>query len=288
MSSTPTATALDLGRRRPEPERSDRRSRSSSHSSPSCSSQSRLCPVRPRVDWPLDPLAVQAFDACVFERFAVPAAAGSDLLLVNLFRAPMGVPNPLTVVRRCHELLRPGAIALVATSPDDRADSRTVLTPARTARTPLVAGAIGGHRRAPTHRPRSHGRLRRGRGLAGRRSPRGPEAGGARARPAYAVEASAGLDSTAVQGVPDGQSRCDVVGSAGRIPLAADGARGHRRRDSRPVALADGHMSSDAGARVPRSQPSGMPWPRWSSSRSPSTHITFDHHRVEWSRFEGD
>ena len=66
-----------------------------------------VCPVRPWVDRPLDSLVVQAFDAYVFERLAVPAAAGSDFLLVNLFRAPMGGPNPLTLLRRCHELFRP-------------------------------------------------------------------------------------------------------------------------------------------------------------------------------------
>ncbi|MGH3683872.1 MAG: tyrosine-type recombinase/integrase [Pseudonocardiaceae bacterium] len=41
---------------------------------------------------PLDFLVVQAFDAYEFERMRVPAAAGSDLLLVNLFREPLGAP----------------------------------------------------------------------------------------------------------------------------------------------------------------------------------------------------
>lgn len=43
---------------------------------------------------PLDFLLVQAFDAYVFERLAVPRAAGSDFLLVNLFREPIGAPMP--------------------------------------------------------------------------------------------------------------------------------------------------------------------------------------------------
>ncbi len=34
-------------------------------------------------------LAVQLFDVYEFERFAVPRAAESDLLLVNLFREPI-------------------------------------------------------------------------------------------------------------------------------------------------------------------------------------------------------
>ncbi|GFG62526.1 hypothetical protein MKUB_00160 [Mycobacterium kubicae] len=41
---------------------------------------------------PLDFLAVQLFDVYEFERFAVPRAAESDLLLVNLFREPIGAP----------------------------------------------------------------------------------------------------------------------------------------------------------------------------------------------------
>ena len=36
--------------------------------------------------------------------------------------------DPLTLLRRCRELLRPGAMALVEASPDDTADVRTVLT----------------------------------------------------------------------------------------------------------------------------------------------------------------
>jgi integrase len=41
---------------------------------------------------PLDFLAVQAFDGYEFERLAVPRAAESDFVLVNLFRAPVGAP----------------------------------------------------------------------------------------------------------------------------------------------------------------------------------------------------
>jgi len=41
---------------------------------------------------PLDFLTVQAFDTYQFERMRVPAAAGSDFVLVNLFRAPVGAP----------------------------------------------------------------------------------------------------------------------------------------------------------------------------------------------------
>ena len=41
---------------------------------------------------PLDFLVVQAFDGYEFERLAVPRAAESDFLLVNLFREPVGAP----------------------------------------------------------------------------------------------------------------------------------------------------------------------------------------------------
>jgi integrase/recombinase XerD len=41
---------------------------------------------------PLDFLVVQAFDGYEFERLAVPQAGGSDFLLVNLFREPIGAP----------------------------------------------------------------------------------------------------------------------------------------------------------------------------------------------------
>jgi integrase/recombinase XerD len=41
---------------------------------------------------PLDFLVVGAFDVYEFERMGVPAAAGGDFLLVNLFREPFGAP----------------------------------------------------------------------------------------------------------------------------------------------------------------------------------------------------
>jgi hypothetical protein len=41
---------------------------------------------------PLDFLVVRAFGAYDFERLHVPEAAGSDFLLVNLFREPVGAP----------------------------------------------------------------------------------------------------------------------------------------------------------------------------------------------------
>ena len=47
---------------------------------------------------PLDFLTVQAFDSYEFERMTVPAAAGSDFVFVNLFRAPLGAPMRLDAV----------------------------------------------------------------------------------------------------------------------------------------------------------------------------------------------
>jgi len=47
---------------------------------------------------PLDFVTVQAFDAYEFERLAVPRAAGSDFVLVSLFREPAGVPVPPAAV----------------------------------------------------------------------------------------------------------------------------------------------------------------------------------------------
>src|ERR1039457_6359572 len=44
---------------------------------------------------PLDFLTVQAFDSWEFERMTVPAAASSDFVLVNVFRAPLGAPMRL-------------------------------------------------------------------------------------------------------------------------------------------------------------------------------------------------
>jgi integrase/recombinase XerD len=43
---------------------------------------------------PLDFLGVMAFDTYELERAAVPAAQGSDFVLVNLFHAPVGRPMP--------------------------------------------------------------------------------------------------------------------------------------------------------------------------------------------------
>ena len=47
---------------------------------------------------PLDFLTVQVFDTCQFERMSVPGASGSDLVFVNLFRAPVGAPMRLDAV----------------------------------------------------------------------------------------------------------------------------------------------------------------------------------------------
>ena len=47
---------------------------------------------------PLDFLTVQAFDTDQFERMSVPGASGSDLVFVNLFRAPVGAPMRLDAV----------------------------------------------------------------------------------------------------------------------------------------------------------------------------------------------
>ena len=47
---------------------------------------------------PLDFAVVQAFDTYEFERMRVPRAAGSDFVLVNLFREPVGAPMRLDAV----------------------------------------------------------------------------------------------------------------------------------------------------------------------------------------------
>ncbi len=47
---------------------------------------------------PLDFVVVQAFDTYEFERMAVPRGSGSDFVLVNLFREPVGVPMRLDAV----------------------------------------------------------------------------------------------------------------------------------------------------------------------------------------------
>lgn len=66
---------------------------------------------------PLDSLVVQAFDAYVFERLRVPAAADSDFLLVNLFRAPVGAP------------MSPDAVNELLTAAGRRAGLRRRVTP---------------------------------------------------------------------------------------------------------------------------------------------------------------
>ncbi|MGY2744959.1 tyrosine-type recombinase/integrase [Arthrobacter sp. UYCu723] len=66
---------------------------------------------------PLDSLAVQAVDAYVFERLAVAEAGGSDFLLVNLFRAPIGAPMP------------PDAVNALITAAGRRAGLRRQVTP---------------------------------------------------------------------------------------------------------------------------------------------------------------
>lgn len=52
---------------------------------------------RPRVV-PLDFLTVMALDLYVYERAEQPAAADCDMLLVNLFRAPLGAPMKLGAI----------------------------------------------------------------------------------------------------------------------------------------------------------------------------------------------
>lgn len=66
---------------------------------------------------PVDSLVVQAFDAYVFERLAVPDATDSDFLLVNLFRAPVGAPMP------------PDAVNGLLTAAGRRAGLRRRITP---------------------------------------------------------------------------------------------------------------------------------------------------------------
>ncbi len=66
---------------------------------------------------PIDSMLVQAVDAYVFERLTVPAAADSDFLVVNLFRAPIGAPMP------------PGAVNELLTAARRRAGLRRRVTP---------------------------------------------------------------------------------------------------------------------------------------------------------------
>lgn len=66
---------------------------------------------------PLDFLVVQAFDAYEFERLAVARAAGSDFVLVNLFREPVGAP------------MRPDAIGALVAAAGRRAGLARRVTP---------------------------------------------------------------------------------------------------------------------------------------------------------------
>lgn len=66
---------------------------------------------------PVDSIVVQAHDQYIFERGAVPGAAASDFLLVNLFREPIGAP------------MRPGAINDLITALGSRAALSRQVTP---------------------------------------------------------------------------------------------------------------------------------------------------------------
>lgn len=66
---------------------------------------------------PVDALLLQAHDQYVIERAAVPAAADSDFLLVNLFRGRIGAP------------MRPGAINELLASLSRRADLQRRIRP---------------------------------------------------------------------------------------------------------------------------------------------------------------
>lgn len=54
---------------------------------------------------PVDFLVVQAIDQYLTERQQCPAAAGSDFLLVNLFRPPLGSPMPPDAINELFEAL---------------------------------------------------------------------------------------------------------------------------------------------------------------------------------------
>jgi integrase/recombinase XerD len=66
---------------------------------------------------PLDFLVVQAFDAYELERLSAARAAGSDFVLVNLFREPVGAP------------VRPDAVNALVTSAGRRAGLARRVTP---------------------------------------------------------------------------------------------------------------------------------------------------------------
>jgi integrase/recombinase XerD len=66
---------------------------------------------------PLDFLVVQAFDTYEFERMRVPGTAGSDFVIINLFRRPVGAP------------MRPDAIGELMTAASRRAGLDTPVRP---------------------------------------------------------------------------------------------------------------------------------------------------------------
>src|SRR6266516_5400794 len=66
---------------------------------------------------PLDFLVVQAFDTYALERMTIPAAAGSDFVLVNLFRGQVGAP------------VRPRTIGDLLAAASRRAGLATAVTP---------------------------------------------------------------------------------------------------------------------------------------------------------------
>jgi integrase/recombinase XerD len=66
---------------------------------------------------PADFLVVQAFDAYEFERMAVPEAAGSDFVLVNLARGPVGAP------------MRPDAVSALVAVAGRRAGLARAISP---------------------------------------------------------------------------------------------------------------------------------------------------------------
>ena len=66
---------------------------------------------------PLDSVTLQAFDAYEFERLAVPRAASSDFVLVNLFREPIGAP------------MRPAVVNVLITAAARRAALARAVTP---------------------------------------------------------------------------------------------------------------------------------------------------------------
>ena len=83
---------------------------------------------------PLDFLVVQAFDSYEFERMRVAAAADSDFVFVNLFRAPIGAP------------LRPDAVGELLATASRRAGLDPAIRPhqLRHAFASNVADAGGG------------------------------------------------------------------------------------------------------------------------------------------------